>query len=125
MEYRVCCPEDENARKEWEESLQREKSSLPPEETSEKLRRIFETLSNPIRLEIAFHLLLKDYCVCELVFLLGLERNLVSYHLREMRKGKIISAYMRSGWKYYRLNENAKYFLSQRFNSPSYENGYV
>jgi ArsR family transcriptional regulator len=113
MDYRVCCPKDEDTKRDWEESLTQEKKALPPEEALEGLRKVFESLSHPIRLRIASHLMVKEYCVCELIFMLGLEANLVSYHLREMRKARIVSASMRSGWKYYSLNENARHFLSK------------
>jgi len=111
MEFRVCCPKDETTRREWEESLKDEKANLPPLETRQRLEKFLGVLSHPIRLKTAFHLLTKDYCVCELIFLLGIEGNLVSYHLREMRKIRIVSAYMRSGWKYYRLNEEARVLI--------------
>lgn len=111
MEPRVCCPKDEATRRKWEESLKGEKANLPSIEILEKLEKFLGVLSHPIRLKTAFHLLYKDYCVCELIFLLGIEGNLVSYHLREMRKIRIVSAYMRSGWKYYRLNEEARVLI--------------
>jgi len=79
--------------------------SILKEESLERCSELLFSLAHPIRLKIASLLLIRDHCVCELTQLLGKEPNLVSHHLMVMRKTGIVTPYMSSKWKYYKLNE--------------------
>ncbi|NVM30707.1 MAG: winged helix-turn-helix transcriptional regulator [Candidatus Helarchaeota archaeon] len=106
MDVRRCCPEDPEAKAEWEEDLANQLASLPSETKIDELSEILHALSHPIRLKIAFLLLNQDQCVCELVQITKKAPNLVSHHLMVMRKSGLVSSYMQSGEKYYKLQEN-------------------
>jgi len=105
MDTRRCCPQDPDTKAEWEADLASQLAFLPDEEHIETLAEILHALSHPIRLKMAFLLLTQDQCVCELVQLTGKASNLVSHHLMVMRKSGLVSAYMNSGEKYYKLKE--------------------
>ncbi|MFQ6087683.1 MAG: ArsR/SmtB family transcription factor [Candidatus Methanofastidiosia archaeon] len=111
MIHQVCCPQDQKTRKDWEENLEGERQKIPKTSELKRLNQIFKVLSHPTRLRIAYHLSKRDFCVCELVYLLQEERNVVSYHLTTMRKKKLIKAYMKGGWKYYQLSEGTSLLL--------------
>lgn len=63
--------------------------------------------------EMAFLLSKRDHCVCELVQLTGKKRNLVSHHLAVMRKNNAVTPYLKSGLKYYKLDERALFILDE------------
>ena len=98
-----CCPVDIMAKKEWEDNLLSE--LVIPLDEIDRMSRIFKVLSHPLRLKIAFLLLGRDHCVCELVYLLDEKQNLISHHLSIMKKQDMVEAYSASGWKYYRLGD--------------------
>ncbi|MCL7410813.1 MAG: metalloregulator ArsR/SmtB family transcription factor [Methanosarcinaceae archaeon] len=68
------------------------------------MSRIFKALGHPLRLKIAFLLLERDHCVCELVYLLGERQNLVSHHLAIMKTNRVVESYNSSKWKNYKLD---------------------
>jgi DNA-binding transcriptional ArsR family regulator len=111
MKTPPCCASDPSVEGELEEKLKTELDSIPNEETLEKYSEFLFSLAHPIRLKIASLLLIRDHCVCELTQLLGKEPNLVSHHLTVMRKNGIVTPYMSSKWKYYKLNETAAQIL--------------
>ncbi|HUX99883.1 MAG TPA: metalloregulator ArsR/SmtB family transcription factor [Candidatus Deferrimicrobium sp.] len=106
MDARKCCAQDPEAKQAWEEELERQLDSIPSEERIDGIYDILHALSHPIRIKIAFLLLKRDQCVCELVQLLGKAPNLISHHLAIMRRNNIVKTYMKSKDKYYKLNEN-------------------
>lgn len=111
MTHDKCCPQDQTLKSEWEEDLEKERTvSLETEELERKCK-ILDTLSHPARLKMAYSLLEKDCCVCELVKVTGLKPNLVSYHLSKMRKLGVVSSFTRSRWKYYSLKDEIKPIL--------------
>jgi DNA-binding transcriptional ArsR family regulator len=101
-----CCATDPTVKEELEETLQNLKAQLPKDKELESLSKIFAGLSHSLRLKMALLLLIKDQCVCELVQLTEAQPNLVSHHLTFMRKSGLVTAYMKTNWKYYRLKEN-------------------
>lgn len=111
MKTQRCCAADPLIKVELEEELKKRLEETPDEESLKENSKIFYGLSHPLRLKIAFLLLKSDYCVCELVRLTEKKQNLVSHHLTVMRKGGVVDSYMKSKWKYYRINESAAYIL--------------
>lgn len=107
MKTQRCCAADPLIRVELEEELKKRLDDLPSEESLKENSKNFYGLSHPLRLKIAFLLLKSDYCVCELVKLTEKKQNLVSHHLTILRKSGVVDSYMKSKWKYYKINESA------------------
>jgi ArsR family transcriptional regulator len=111
MKTKKCCATDPLIKVELEEELKKRLEETPGEESLKENSKIFYGLSHPLRLKIAFLLVKSDYCVCELVKLTEKKQNLVSHHLTVLRKSGIVDSYMKSKWKYYKINESAAYIL--------------
>jgi ArsR family transcriptional regulator len=105
MEKNRCCPTDSNMKRIWENELQNELNSLDKTNIRE-VAALLKILCNPTRLQIVLLLSKKDYCVCELVYLVNEKQNLVSYNLGLLKKHGIVDSYNRSKDKYYKLDSN-------------------
>ncbi|MBD3271058.1 MAG: metalloregulator ArsR/SmtB family transcription factor [Elusimicrobia bacterium] len=66
---------------------------------------IFKAFADKNRLRILKLLEHKDFCVCELAFILGIKQSSVSRHLSKLKKSGIISNYNASFWTNYTLNK--------------------
>ncbi|HEY9247235.1 MAG TPA: metalloregulator ArsR/SmtB family transcription factor [Candidatus Methanoperedens sp.] len=111
MKTQRCCATDPLIKIELDEELKKHLEDVPDEESLKENSKILFALAHPLRLKMAFLLLESDCCVCELVQLVEKKQNLVSHHLSLMRKSGVVDAYMKSGWKYYKINERAVYIL--------------
>ena len=100
-----CCPVDAEMKIIWENGLQNDLNSLKGSNINE-IATLLKILSNPTRLQIIMLLQKRDYCVCELVYLLKEKQNLISYNLGILKKHQIIDSYNCSKNKYYKLNLN-------------------
>ena len=107
MKTQRCCATDMLIKVELEEELKKRLEETPNEESIKKNCKIFYGLSHPLRLKIAFLLLRSDQCVCEIIKLTKKKQNLVSHHLTILKKSGIADSYMKSKWKYYKINEDA------------------
>jgi len=103
MKNNRCCPTDPDMKMVWENGLQKDLNSLENANIGE-IATLFKILSNPIRLQVIMLLFKRDYCVCELVYLLKEKHNLISYNLSILKKHQITDSYNRSKGKYYKLN---------------------
>lgn len=115
MNTQRCCAADPLINLELEEELKKRLEEIPDEEILKKNSKIFYSLSHSLRLKIAFLLLKSDHCVCELVKLTEKKQNLVSHHLAILRRSGVVNSYMRSKWKYYKINKDAIYILKGIF----------
>ena len=81
----------------------------PQPQDANKLRaKLFKALSDPTRLR-AFRLLLeRDLCVCELMFVLGMEQSRVSHHMRILREAGLVEDVREGRWVVYRVPEPAR-----------------
>ncbi len=107
MKTQRCCAVDPLIRVELEEELKKRLDEVPNEQSLKESSKVLYGLSHPLRLKMAYLLLKNDYCVCELVQLTEKKQNLVSHHLSVMRKSDVVDSYMKSKWKYYKINEDA------------------
>ncbi len=107
-----CCAADPMVKTELREDLKLELADIPNEERLAESGKVLGALSHPTRLKMAFLLLKRDHCVCELVELTNKRRNLVSHHLSVMRRNQLVKPYRKSNLKYYRLNKSAAHVLS-------------
>jgi ArsR family transcriptional regulator len=107
MKNQRCCAADPLIKVELEEEMRKQLEETPDEESLKKNGKILYGLSHPLRLKIAFLLLKSDYCVCDLVKMTKKKQNLVSHHLTILRKNGVVESYMKSKWKFYKINEGA------------------
>jgi ArsR family transcriptional regulator len=78
--------------------------------TFDEALTVLKALSDPIRLEILDLLMQGDSCNCELNEKLGLTSNLLSYHLRLLRRAGLVRSRhdtMDARWVYYSVNRDA------------------
>ena len=100
---KLCCNLDE-----WEKRILK----IPGYNESDKIANFLKVIANPIRLNIVLILLERDWaCNCEFEHAFKIHQTLISHHLRDLRKAKILS-YSKSGqWKFYKLNDDYRPFL--------------
>lgn len=113
MSYHVhrCCAQDPDVQAEVDAELVEQLKEIPDDDNLLARSKVFHSLAHPIRLKIAFLLLQRDHCVCELVKLTQRKANLVSHHLMIMRKAGVISAIMKSANKYYTMKDSTAQML--------------
>lgn len=75
------------------------------------IAKIFKALSDPTRLRIMLLLRRRELCVCELMFILGMEQSRVSHHMRALREAAIAEDVRDGRWIIYRVPEEARAFL--------------
>jgi len=80
--------------------------------------KIFKALSDPTRLRIMLLLLRQELCVCELMFILGMEQSRVSHHMRVLREAAIAEDLRDGRWIIYRVPEEARALLEGLVQSP-------
>jgi ArsR family transcriptional regulator len=73
--------------------------------------KIFKALSDPTRLRIMLLLLRKELCVCELMFILGMEQSRISHHMRVLREADVAEDVRAGRWIIYRVPEEARALL--------------
>jgi len=65
--------------------------------------KIFKALSDPSRLRIVRLLLRREICVCEIMFILGMEQTRVSHHMRVLRDAGLAEDIRDGRWIIYRI----------------------
>lgn len=73
--------------------------------------KIFKALADTTRLRITLLLMRKELCVCELMFILGMEQSRVSHHMRVLRDADIAEDVRDGRWIIYRVTEGARGLL--------------
>ena len=75
-----------------------------PENTVERLSRLFSALSDPTRLKILHALTVtEELCVCDLATILEMTPAAVSQHLSRLRSGRLVQSRRDGMTIYYRL----------------------
>jgi ArsR family transcriptional regulator len=64
---------------------------------------LFKALADPNRLRIVLLLRQRELCVCELMFILGMEQSRVSHHMRVLREAGIAEDVREGRWIIYRV----------------------
>jgi DNA-binding transcriptional ArsR family regulator len=78
-----------------------------PEQTIERVSRLFSALSDPTRLKILHALsLTQELCVCDLAALAGLSVSAVSHQLRLLRDRDLVRARREGRMVYYSLSDD-------------------
>lgn len=74
-------------------------------------------LAEPNRLKIICCLGRRERCVCEIMDFLGLPANLLSHHLKNLKKGGLLKCRRQGKYQYYSVNRPALDSLIKDFSS--------
>ena len=105
------CYDAMNLPEEMEEALRERgglahlRSLIPDKECLLQEAKLFQSLSEPIRLQIIHSLSLCDLCPCILKELTGMSDSKLSYHLNILEKAGLITYAPHKKWRIYRLTE--------------------
>jgi ArsR family transcriptional regulator len=77
--------------------------------------KIFKALADTTRLRIMLLLRRRELCVCELMFILGMEQSRISHHMRVLREAGIAEDIREGRWIIYRVPEEARALLEDLF----------
>jgi ArsR family transcriptional regulator, arsenate/arsenite/antimonite-responsive transcriptional repressor len=73
--------------------------------------KIFKALADPTRLRILLLLEVRELCVCELTYILGMEQSRISHHMRILREAGLAEDLRQGRWMIYRTPARAKEFV--------------
>ena len=105
----ICCPCDEELRKEWLLKLEKEHKYL--RNTSKEIARKLRIISNSNRVEILLMLEQREHCMDEIARKLKTRKSAISYHLGLLKKYGIISVKNRSRFAFYSLSKEGMWAL--------------
>jgi ArsR family transcriptional regulator len=77
--------------------------------------RIFKALADPTRLRIMLLLQVRELCVCELTYILGMEQSRVSHHMRILREAGLTEDLRQGRWMIYRIPKGSREFVDGLF----------
>lgn len=106
----MCCPVDENLKKEWLRNLKKEHQSLRL--ASKKIAQRSKLFSNQSRIEIILMLEQREHCMDEIAKKLNSKKSAVSYHLMMLEKNGIICRTKHSRFVFYSLSKDGKRKIS-------------
>jgi len=73
--------------------------------------KVLKALADPIRLRIMLLLGVRELCVCELTYILGLEQSRVSHHMRILREAGLAEDLRQGRWMVYRIPTRSREFI--------------
>lgn len=77
--------------------------------------KVFKALADPTRLRIMLLLQVRELCVCELTYILGMEQSRVSHHMRILREAGLAGDVRRGRWVIYRIPARSREFVDGLF----------
>ena len=77
--------------------------------------KLFKALADPTRLRVLMLLQVRELCVCELTYILGLEQSRVSHHMRILREAGLVDDLRQGRWMIYRMPARARAFVDDLF----------
>ncbi len=83
---------------------------MTEEQTFKQIAIILKAMADPTRLQIMDIIMAGETCNCELTERLGLPANLLSHHLRVLKKAGLVSSRrdeIDGRWIYYRVDKSA------------------
>jgi ArsR family transcriptional regulator len=86
-------------------------SSLPPEEKIEELGKLFQALSDPLRVRVLYILERHALCVCLIKEITSVPDSKLSYHLSILKDAGLITGKQEGNWIIYRVTDPAKKML--------------
>jgi len=106
-----CCTNSKNLPEEMETAIrdqggmERIKDLIPSKESLAVISKVFNALSDPIRLQIMHSLSIVDFCPCLLKDITELSDSKLSYHLNILEEAGIIVSSPRKRWRIYMLTD--------------------
>lgn len=79
--------------------------------------KIFKALADPTRLRIMLLLQVRELCVCELTYILGMEQSRVSHQMRILREAGLVEDLRQGRWMIYRIPSRSRELVSGFFAS--------
>jgi ArsR family transcriptional regulator len=86
-------------------------TSLPPEEKIEKMGKLFQALSDPLRVRVLYILKRHPLCVCLIKAITSVPDSKLSYHLSILKEAGLITGKQEGNWIIYRTTDLAKKML--------------
>jgi ArsR family transcriptional regulator len=77
--------------------------------------KTFKALADPTRLRVVLLLRQRELCVCELMYILGMEQSRVSHHMRVLRDAGLAEDVREGRWIIYRVPDEARALLTSLF----------
>jgi len=74
--------------------------------------KTFKALADPTRLRVVLLLRRRELCVCELMYILGMEQSRVSHHMRVLRDAGLAEDVREGRWIIYRVPDEAQALLA-------------
>jgi ArsR family transcriptional regulator len=111
------CSDIMNLPEEVEESLRQRggmdavRSAVPDRQDLGEEARVFQALSEPIRLQIVHALSVCDLCPCVLKEVTDLSDSRLSYHLNILEKAGLIGSVPQKRWRIYSLTALGRAFV--------------
>jgi ArsR family transcriptional regulator, arsenate/arsenite/antimonite-responsive transcriptional repressor len=79
---------------------------------------VFKALSDPTRVRVLLLLRDRDLCVCEIMYVLGMEQSRVSHQMRALRQAGLVEDIREGRWINYRIAAAARPLLDGLFAGP-------
>lgn len=76
---------------------------------------VFKALSDPTRVRVLLLLRDRDLCVCEIMYILGMEQSRVSHQMRALRQAGLVEDIREGRWINYRIAPAARPLLDGLF----------
>jgi ArsR family transcriptional regulator len=77
--------------------------------------KTFKALADPTRVRIMLLLGRRELCVCELMYILGMEQSRVSHHMRVLREAGLAEDVRDGRWIIYRVPEASRGLVGSLF----------
>jgi ArsR family transcriptional regulator len=109
-----CCEDALNLPEEMDEAVQKVgglralKERIPHRDQLASEAKLFQSLSDPIRLQILHSLTIVDLCPCVLKEVTGLSDSKLSYHLNILEEEGLIRSSPRKRWRIYMITEKGR-----------------
>jgi ArsR family transcriptional regulator len=81
--------------------------------TMRDIARIFKALSDPTRIRILRLLRDGDLCVCELMYVLGMEQSRISHQMRVLREAQLVEGRREGRWIIYGIPDRSRGIIEE------------
>lgn len=89
-------------------------SSMPVKD----IVKVFKALADPTRLRIVLLLRRRELCVCEIMYVLGMEQSRVSHQMRILRRAGLVEDIREGRWVNYRVPAASTPLLESLLDGP-------
>lgn len=86
--------------------------NIPTRSLVNRVSRVFQSLSDPVRLTILYALSMTPLCVCVIKSILKIADSLLSYHLDDLKSAGLVSAETQGRFIVYRITDLGRELLS-------------